>query len=85
MIVYKDIPFRFDIARYAKSVLRAIDMHGADDIAEMIGVDTKTLQNWATGTYKSSPFPYPRMTNFINFCNLMDIDPGQYFTIEDKS
>lgn len=82
MIVYKNVKFRFDTGLWSSFCRVAVDKHGLSDIAEMIDVDEVTLKSWIKVYYKGD-FPFPSMNKFLNLCGLMDVDPGQFFTIQD--
>lgn len=83
MIVYKNVKYRFDTSLWSAFVDVACKKHGLSDIAEMIGVDEMTIKGWIKEYYKDG-FPHPSMNKFINLCGLMDVDPGQFFTIQDR-
>jgi len=82
VIVYKNVKYRFDASLWAAFCKQAVKKHGLSDIAEMIDVHEATIRGWMEQYYKDQ-FPHPSMNKFINLCNLMDVDPGQFFTIQD--
>lgn len=54
-----------------------------DDIAaaaEIMDVSPPAIARWRKGNY-TSEYNFPRMSNFINLCNLLDLDPRDYFTL----
>jgi len=53
------------------------DMRAA---AELLGVSWQTIRRWQKGQYDTE-FNFPRMSNFIHLCNLLDLDPRDYFTL----
>jgi len=55
----------------------------SDDIeaaAELLGVTRQAIRRWQKGSYDTE-FNFPRMSNFLNLCNLLDLDPRDYFTL----
>ena len=79
---YKYVNFRFDKALWADFCNVAVNKHGLGDVAELIEVDPVTLKGWIGMKYKMG-FEHPNMSNFLKLCGLMDVDPGQFFTILD--
>jgi len=54
-----------------------------DDIraaAELMDVSPQAIARWRKGNY-GTDFNFPRMSNFIHLCNLLDLDPRDYFTL----
>lgn len=82
-IEYKWANWRFDNTYFAACVMGAVRQHGLHNIAEMMGVDHSTVENWANDKYKGRKFNHPHMTNFLTFCNLTDCNPNEFFTIQD--
>lgn len=82
MIRYIMVQYRFDASLWAAFVNQACKKHSMSDIAEMIDVDVVTIKAWIKEEYKPR-FKHPSMNKFLNLCNLMDVDPGQFFTIQD--
>lgn len=81
--IYKNVKFRFHKELWAAFCEQAIKKHGLSDIAEMIAVDEATIKSWINQYYKDA-YPHPSMTKFIDLCGLMDVDPGEFFTIQDE-
>jgi len=48
--------------------------------AELMDVSRQAVERWRSGSYKTE-FNFPRMSNFIHLCNLLDLDPRDYFTL----
>jgi len=82
MIKYRVLKFRFALEKWAIA-LQAIANEEIPEIALIIGVDDSTLRNWRTGDYTKRKFGYPAMTNFINACNWLDLDPREFFELEE--
>lgn len=83
MIIYKNVKFRFDTSLWAAFCKVTTDKHGISEVSEMIGVDEVTMLGWIKERYKED-FKHPSMNKFLNLCGLMDVDPGQFFTIRDE-
>ncbi len=82
MTKYKIVGFTFDLVRWGYDIRRAMQYIAPDYLAGLLEVDHSTLENWRDGRYKSTKAPYPMMTNFIKVCNLLDLDPRDYFVLE---
>ena len=74
------IDFKFDGEAFSDA-LKTVKQGDLSDFADIIGVDTTTLANWR-GNRWNDEAPYPRMTNFLNACNWMDLDPRQFFVLD---
>jgi len=48
--------------------------------AELMGISPGAIARWRRGNY-STDYNFPRMSNFIQLCNLLDLDPRDYFTL----
>lgn len=82
-ITWKNVPWRFDDGLWSAFCERLVEKHGIDDIAEMIGVHPHTLRGWIKRNHKQG-FEHPSMGNFLKLCNLADVAPDQFFTIQDR-
>jgi transcriptional regulator with XRE-family HTH domain len=51
-------------------------------MAELLGVSKSTVNNWARGNF-TSEFPFPHLSNFLIVCNNLDLDPRDFFVLED--
>lgn len=80
--IYKD--WVFNKGMWAQAVAAAIDEHGDEVVATLVGVAKTTVKNWSM-MYETAydEFPYPNMTNCIAFCNAFDIDIRDMFIIEE--
>jgi len=79
-VKYVNANWIFDNGRFGEAVLRACDQYGISDIAEMCDVSDSTIYNWSHGHWHKEA-PYPNMTNFLIFCNLMDLNPSLFFWV----
>lgn len=84
MIKYRLVNWQFNTGAWANAVRDAIDINGADIVSGVMGASPKTVALWNKMKSGYEDFPYPNMTNFINFCNNFDIDPREFFILEDK-
>ena len=69
--------FNSDAFSEALALMTTDDMQAA---ADLLGVSFQTLRRWQKGQYDTE-FNYPRMSNFLNLCNLLDLDPRDYFAL----
>ena len=69
--------FNSDAFSEALALMTPDDMQAA---ADLLGVSFQTLRRWQKGQYDTE-FNYPRMSNFLNLCNLLDLDPRDYFAL----
>lgn len=79
---YKWVNWNFDSALWASSIRHACDEHGLKEIAGMLSLSETTLINWKNGNYTEG-FKYPNMTNFLQVCNLLDLEPETFFTVQE--
>lgn len=80
-IKHKVIPFKFDVTAWSV-VLAALD---ADTLAlakELSGLTDAGWRHWLKGETTSS-YIHPGMLNFLNVCNLLDLDPRQFFCLAE--
>lgn len=82
-IHYELFNWQFDMEAFSEALQKIADMD-KHDFAAVIGIDVSTLENWRSGDYIKRKKPYPSMTNFINACNWLDLDPREFFKLEDK-
>lgn len=80
--LYKYVNYEFNFAFWSQTVARAIESHGVQVLAELLEVSEEILINWSKGRYTET-FAYPRMTNFLKVCNLLEIEPLQFFTTSE--
>jgi hypothetical protein len=83
-IQYRWVDWKFNDGLWAQCVREMVDAHGVDFVAEVMGVKPTSVTTW--GKMKGSAYadyPYPRMTNFIKFCNEFNIDPREFWILED--
>jgi len=48
--------------------------------ADLMGLSYAALKRWRKGIY-ATDYNFPPMSNFISLCNLLDLDPRDYFTL----
>lgn len=79
-ITYRFVNWKFDAQRWAE----ALNGQSADDRAaaqELSGLTASGWRNWLNGT-TGKAYQHPGMLNFLNVCNLLDLDPRDFFTLE---
>lgn len=74
------VDFEFDVQEWAR-VMSTIRRADRKDFAEIIGCDEATIDRWI-GLQHAAEFPFPRMSNFINACNWLDMDPRSFFRLK---
>jgi len=78
-IKYAMVNWKFDAQRWAE----AINGQTHDDIAaarELSGLTASGWRNWLKGDTSKS-YIHPGMLNFLNVCNLLNLDPRDFFTL----
>jgi hypothetical protein len=79
--IYKVYNFRFDLERFGYDLKRCKFVNDKT-LAAMLGLDASTVNNWKNHARSNTETPYPSMTNFLKVCNLLDLDPREYFVLE---
>lgn len=83
MIKVKQIDYVFDANLFADTIIKL--SHEAKmtqrEVAEIIGVETATIGNYEMPTKNCQP----NMQNFIEVCNLFDINPSDFFSLSDRA
>lgn len=79
---WKIVDFKFDIQKWVSLIHRWRSEVDDEIISGMIGCDPATLRTWVHHT-ATSRFPYPSMTLFIKACNALDIDPRDFYILDE--
>lgn len=79
---YKFVNWRFDTGKFAQAVLQMHENFSWKELAELMDVSASTVNNWANGNFHPS-FPHPHMVNFLVVCNMLDLDPREFWCYED--
>lgn len=79
---YRVIPFVFDMKAFSDA-LKVLPEDEISRFAEILGVHSSTLRNWRNNAHRNTLFPYPNMTNFLTVCNLLDLDPRNFFVLAE--
>lgn len=80
---YKIVMWEFDIKAFSAALMQLHEHFSWGELAEIIGCSKSTVYNWANGNV-TDEFPWPRMHNFMAVCNELDLDPRDFFILEDK-
>lgn len=80
---YRIVPFVFDLKAWSEA-LKTVDAEWHEELCEIAGINRVTLRNWLSGNYEKRDFKHPSMSNFLNVCNWLDIDPRDMFKLEEK-
>ena len=80
---YIYIPFTFAHERFANDVKSYVAETGLtyDEVGEMIGLDGSTVNNYANNRATTW---FPMMKTFLSMCNLMSLDPRNYFELDNR-
>lgn len=78
---YRIVPFVFDLEAFSQA-LSKVDKAWRGELAEILEIDSSTLENWIAGDYKKRAFKHPAMGNFLKVCNWLDLDPRDFFVLE---
>ncbi len=80
---YRLVDWDFDQTLWAQSIDAAANKIGQKELAEFIGVSPTTIRNWRVGRW-TEDFTWPAMHNLLKVCNMLDLDPREFFNLEDK-
>lgn len=78
---YKIVNWKFDGQKLAET-LATLSRDEMDTVREVMGVSDGAMWHWRNNSYVP-PFEYPNMTNFLTLCNWLDLDPREFFILED--
>jgi len=76
------VPVVFDRSAWTKA-MNTINDEDLEFFAGIFEVSVDTLKNWRRGNYNAQ-FLYPRMSNFIDICNHMDLNPQTFFILDES-
>ena len=74
------IDWEFDMQAWSKAIALGIETIGYKDLAALLDLDPSTLSNWKN-TLVHEKFPHPSMSNFVKVCNLLDLDPRDFWRL----
>jgi transcriptional regulator with XRE-family HTH domain len=79
---HKWMDFEFDLEEFALAIdgVMIAENIADEELAELVGLDHSTINNYRNGNIKDW---YPRMATFLNICNVLNIDPRNYFKLVD--
>ena len=78
-IKYANADWAFNSEKFAED-LQQMSGEDCEAACELMGVTMSAMHRWRTGKFDNE-FNFPRMSNFIHLCNLLDLDPRDYFTL----
>lgn len=78
-IQYVNSDWQFDAQAWSEALNAA---HPADLLAakELSGIGESGWRNWLKGEVTQS-YKQPGMKNFLAICNMLDLDPRQFWTL----
>lgn len=77
---YRVVHWRFDTEAFSRHITAWVVVVGAEAIADAVGVDHSTVENWSYDCRGSKGRNYPNMTNFIKVCDELSLDPRDFWT-----
>lgn len=80
---YKVVNFKFDTVAFSTIVQAAVNSTSGVFVAEVLGVAEPTLETWIRLPVYEREFSFPRMSNFVKFCNYFDHDPRQFWILDE--
>jgi len=77
---FTEVDWQFDAERWAADLKkqRDVDLVAA---SELSGLTAGAWWAWLNPK-KGKPFQHPNMSNFIKVCNLLQLDPREYFCLK---
>lgn len=82
-IRYSLVNWVFHQTAFASAILLMHDTFTWIELGGLLGVSKSTVNNWANGNF-SEQFPHQHMSNLLIVCNMLDLDPREFFILEDK-
>lgn len=79
---YKLVNWVFDSEGFARAVSSLLENFTKGELGEIVGVTPSCIDAWAKNRYKNE-FNHPNMSNLIIICNQADLDPRDFFVLED--
>lgn len=76
------VSWAFDTKAWGTAISTAREALGKS-LPEFLEVDRASCENWEKGRY-TGDFRWPSMKNFFKICNLLDLDPRDFFILEDE-
>jgi len=73
--------WEFSINRWAE-VLNAADPEQVEAARQLTGLSSTCITTWKL-KHKNGTYERPGMQNFLTFCNLLDLDPRDFFELAD--
>jgi len=80
---YVIMTMHFDRIAWA-AALNAVDPETRKVAQEMSGVSHGGWYHWLNPERPGNVYEYPLMRNFENVCNLLDLDPRNFFTLKGE-
>jgi hypothetical protein len=81
---YKLLNWEFNKGAWAQALILSVDLLGIEFVAGVLQVSKFTVHNWIKMPQSAyGDFPHPSMSNFLHACNMLDLDPREFFILED--
>lgn len=80
-VKYKLVNWEFDSVKLAE-VLQTLSKDDLEVIRGVMDVSEGAIWHWRNNSH-TGEFRYPTMTNFLLLCNWLDLDPRDFFKLEN--
>jgi len=77
----KLVKWTFHTNAWSQAITNAAREIGPE-LGELLGVDKATVSNWSRNKW-TGQLQWPNMSNFLRVCDLLDLDPREFFIYED--
>lgn len=81
-IKYLNLDWQFDKHRFAET-LRGLDAETLAAAQELSGLSESAFLTYMNPQYRGA-YENPGMKNFLNVCNLLHLDPREFFCLDVK-
>jgi len=79
--VYRIVPIVFDTEKW-QELMRSVRDEDVDVVAGLIGCASGTVKAWRS-VHNKQDFPHPSMHNFLKTCNALDLNPQEFFILDE--
>jgi len=80
-IRYRVINWQFDSAKLA-AVLEPLDRGMIETLMSLLDVSNGAIWHWRKDIYPEG-VNYPNMSNFLKLCDALDLDPREFFVLDE--
>jgi len=80
---YRMMDYAFDNVAFSAAIKAMHEHFSWQELSDLMGISKSTLNNWANGNW-APEFPHPHMSNFLLVCNMLDLNPVDFFLMVDR-